>query len=80
MVTLTDDAIYNIILEGIGSMNGLRAELTDEEAQALVAYTRTLSVSNADAMGSIAEAPTSKALAVSGQVTNGTAGSTLTTP
>ena len=80
MVTLTDDAIYNIILEGIGSMNGLRAELTDEEAQALVAYTRTLSVSNAEAMGSVAEAPASKALAVSGQVTNGTAGSTLTTP
>ena len=77
MVTLTDDAIYNIILDGIGSMNGLRNELTEQEAQALVAYTRTLSVSNTEAMGSVPELPEGKALAVNGQVSNGTAGSTL---
>lgn len=81
MVTLGDEAIYTTIAEGIGEkMPAFGDDLSPEEMQTITAYTRTLSLQNADSGEAIAQAPTPTAEPeavvgqISGTVTNGTEG------
>jgi len=51
MVMLSDDAIYNIINEGIGNEDGMPAfgaELSESDMRAVASYARTLSLTNAN--------------------------------
>lgn len=88
MVTLSDDALYTIITEGQGEqMPAFADNLTDAQRRAVTRFVRTLSLANADAIGSAplltstAEATAAAeatelpaSLSVHGQLVNGTAG------
>jgi mono/diheme cytochrome c family protein len=86
-ITLSDQVLYNIVTEGVGeNMPAFADQLTDDERRAVVAYARTLTVTNFDANAQVAQPAatpepesTGEASApqgtVSGSVTNGTAAS-----
>lgn len=89
VITLSDNALFNIISEGVGeNMPTFADTLTDAERQAVVAYARTLTVTNAAMIGQEIQPATTpepettadanaEALqgTVTGTVINGTAGS-----
>ncbi len=56
MLALSDEHIYITIAEGAGEMPAFADDLSEDEMRAAVAYTRTLALANADAIGQIVEA------------------------
>jgi mono/diheme cytochrome c family protein len=89
MVTLPDDALYNVVSEGIGEgMPGFAEELSEDERWAVSRFSRAISLTNTDMIGQIqqppppastqeadAPLPTASAVGVvTGQISNGTAG------
>lgn len=56
MLALADEHIYVAIAEGAGEMPAFADDLSEDEMRAAVAYTRTLSLANADAIGRVVEA------------------------
>jgi mono/diheme cytochrome c family protein len=57
MVTLSDQHIYVNVTEGAGEMPAFADELTEDERWAVTAYTRTLMLANADAVGTFVQPP-----------------------
>jgi mono/diheme cytochrome c family protein len=55
MLALSDEHVYIMIAEGAGEMPAFADDLSEDEMRAAVAYTRTLSLANADAIGRVVE-------------------------
>ncbi|MDZ4767204.1 MAG: c-type cytochrome [Chloroflexota bacterium] len=53
MMILSDNHMYVAVNEGAGEMPAFADDLSEEEQRAVVAYTRTLALANADAVGVI---------------------------
>lgn len=51
MIALSDEALYNSVTHGLADGSHLFTHLDDDQRRALVAYTRSLSVANPDAIG-----------------------------
>lgn len=85
MTALSDAALLNIITEGQGEqMPAFADDLTDEQRRDVVRYLRSLSLANTSSMGGAPAAEATaeatevpEAIAVSGQIVNGTAGGEL---
>ncbi|NDJ60746.1 MAG: c-type cytochrome [Chloroflexi bacterium] len=81
VVNLSDSAIYTLVTEGVGDqMPAYEDELTEAERRAVVAYSRTLSLTNAAAIGLPAAdfvAQETVSGAVTGVVANRTTGYTV---
>jgi len=87
LVNQSDDALFELITRGQGdAMPAFGDTLDEPQRRQVVAYLRTLSLENADLIGQTVPAPAATAEVeaapsvpgrISGQITNGTAGSKL---